>query len=57
MLTYQEACEKVKTTKMVIHQTGLGYDDKAIKCATTCMNLLLQEIYGVGVFEVEKDTE
>jgi hypothetical protein len=57
MKTYQEACNHVKRTKMVIAQSGLGYDEHAQKGIIKSEILLIADIYGIAVDHVEKDIE
>jgi hypothetical protein len=56
MKTYSEAVQAVKTIKKTAAQCG-AWDAKELLCAATSMNILLQEIYGVSVFEAENDID
>lgn len=55
MKRYSEAVNSVKTIRETMIKSNI-YTDEQIKSSMISMNMLLQEIYGVGVFEVEKDT-
>lgn len=54
--SYSQAVDTVKTIKKTMIKSNV-YTEKEVNSAGAAMNMLLQELYGIGVFEVEKDTE